>query len=104
MASPSKWTVQAPHSAMPQPNLVPVRPRVSRRTQSNGVSSATSTARSCPLTVRLIMIATTHNYSRSSKSHGMDHKVETLGIDWTHHFEFQPERSILSQCPTARVD
>ena len=31
------WTVQAPQSAMPQPNLVPVRPSVSRRTQSSGV-------------------------------------------------------------------
>ena len=23
---PSRWTVQAPHAAMPQPNLVPVSP------------------------------------------------------------------------------
>ena len=38
-ASPSRWTVQAPHRAMPQPNLVPVRPSVSRMTHSSGVSS-----------------------------------------------------------------
>src|ERR1700738_3876127 len=53
-ASPSRWTVQAPHRAMPQPNLVPVRPRVSRRTQSSGVSPSTSTVWSWPLTLSLI--------------------------------------------------
>src|SRR4029077_12023700 len=53
-ASPSRWTVQAPHRAMPQPNLVPVRPSVSRRTQSSGVSPSTSIARSWPLTLSLI--------------------------------------------------
>src|SRR5712691_4144467 len=44
--------VQAPHCAMPQPNLVPVSPSVSRRTQSNGVSGSTSTSCVCPLIVR----------------------------------------------------
>ena len=33
---PSRCTVQAPHSAMPQPNLVPVSPSVSRSTHSSG--------------------------------------------------------------------
>ena len=32
-------TVQAPHWAMPQPNLVPVRPSTSRSTQSSGMSA-----------------------------------------------------------------
>jgi hypothetical protein len=36
-------TVQAPQSAMPQPNFVPVMPSTSRSTQSSGVSPATST-------------------------------------------------------------
>ena len=40
---PSRWTVQAPHSAMPQPNLVPVSPITSRSTQSKGMSGGTST-------------------------------------------------------------
>jgi hypothetical protein len=31
-------TVQAPHCAMPQPNFVPVRPKVSRKTHSKGVT------------------------------------------------------------------
>src|SRR5213083_80521 len=39
---PSRWIVQAPHKARPQPNFVPVIPSTSRITQSNGVSSSTS--------------------------------------------------------------
>src|SRR5437016_14516124 len=41
-ASPLRWTVQAPHCAMPQPYLVPVKPRLSRKTQSRGVEGSTS--------------------------------------------------------------
>jgi len=33
----------APHSAMPQPNFVPVMPSTSRNTQRSGVSPSTST-------------------------------------------------------------
>src|SRR5262245_24303036 len=51
---PSIWTVQAPQRPMPQPNLVPVRPRVSRRTHNNGICDATSTLCCRPLTVKLI--------------------------------------------------
>ena len=40
---PLMWTVQAPQSAMPHPNLVPVMPSVSRRTHSSGIAGATST-------------------------------------------------------------
>ena len=46
---PSKWTVQAPHRATPQPNLVPVKPITSRKTQSSGMSSGTSTCCFLPL-------------------------------------------------------
>src|SRR5262249_13420243 len=51
VASPSRWTVQEPQSPLPQPNLVPVSPIESRRTQSSGVSGATSTSWLAPLTV-----------------------------------------------------
>src|SRR3989441_4770332 len=54
VATPSKWTVHAPHCAMPQPNFVPVRPRVSRSTQSSGVSGLSVTERDLPLTVNVI--------------------------------------------------
>src|SRR5262249_33306000 len=43
VATPPICTVQAPHSAMPQPNLVPVMPRTSRNTHKRGVSPSTST-------------------------------------------------------------
>src|SRR5436190_24054419 len=54
VATPSRCTVQAPHCAMPQPNLVPVSPSVSRSTQRSGVSGATSTVSRLPLTVKEI--------------------------------------------------
>src|ERR1700733_7911148 len=47
---PSTWIVQAPHSPAPQPNFVPVSSRVSRRTQSKGVSGETLSFFSLPLT------------------------------------------------------
>src|SRR5262245_43778100 len=53
-ARPSRCTVQAPQRAMPQPNLVPVRPRTSRRTHKSGVSWSTSTSCSAPLTLKVI--------------------------------------------------
>ena len=43
-ATPSMCTVQAPHCAMPQPYLVPVRPTCSRITHSSGVLGSTSTS------------------------------------------------------------
>ncbi len=52
VATPSIWTVQAPHCAMPQPYLVPVRPTFSLIAQSSGVSGSTSTLTDFPLIVR----------------------------------------------------
>ena len=49
VATPSICTVQAPHSAMPQPNFVPVMPSTSRNTQSSGVSPSTSMLCGVPL-------------------------------------------------------
>src|SRR5581483_2925081 len=46
-------TVQAPQNAIPQPNLVPVKPRVSRNTHSRGVFGGTSTTALLPLTVSI---------------------------------------------------
>src|SRR5437773_10498326 len=54
VATPSRCTVQAPHWAIPQPNLVPVSPRLSRSTHSSGVSGATLTVARLPLTVKLM--------------------------------------------------
>src|SRR6187551_1619384 len=49
VATPSICTVQAPHSAAPQPNLVPVMPSTSRKTQSSGVSPSASMPCEVPL-------------------------------------------------------
>jgi hypothetical protein len=51
VATPSTCTVQAPQSAMPQPNFVPVMPSTSRNTHSSGMSPSTSTVRMAPLTL-----------------------------------------------------
>ena len=45
MGTPSRSTVHAPHTANPQPNFVPVSPKVSRKAQSNGVAGARSSVR-----------------------------------------------------------
>ena len=47
-------TVQAPHSAFPHPNFVPVSPASSRRYQSKGSDGSPSHVCSCPLIVNLI--------------------------------------------------
>src|SRR5947209_4187815 len=55
-ASPLRWTVHAPHNAIPQPNFVPVNPKFSRTTQSSGVSGLTSTDCGFPLTFNRIIV------------------------------------------------
>src|SRR4029077_7474544 len=50
---PLTGTVQAPHCAAPQPNLVPVRPSSSRTTQISGVSACCSEYASLSLMVNL---------------------------------------------------
>ena len=57
IAFPSRCTVQAPQRAMPQPNLVPVSPRTSRKYQSNGRSGSPSKERATPFTFSEIMFA-----------------------------------------------
>jgi hypothetical protein len=52
-AAPSTCTVHAPHSPAPHPNFVPVNCKVSRKTQSSGVSDERLTFRSPPLTRRV---------------------------------------------------
>src|ERR1700722_1976315 len=54
-ALPSSSTVQAPHWAMPQPYLVPVRPISLRSAHSSGISASISRLCCSPLTLRVIM-------------------------------------------------
>src|SRR5258708_16475892 len=51
-AAPSMCTVQAPHCAMPQPYLVPVRPTCSRIAHNRGVLGLTLTSSVLPLIVK----------------------------------------------------
>src|SRR5690349_2422371 len=53
IASPFRCTVQAPHRAAPQPNLVPVMLRLSRSAQRMGVEGSASTCWSRPLMFRV---------------------------------------------------
>src|SRR5262245_60822068 len=55
VALPSMCTVQAPHEAMPQPNLVPVSLMGSGSTQRSGVLPATPNSLRCPWTVNAAM-------------------------------------------------
>src|SRR4030095_11877939 len=56
-ASPLRCTVHAPHSATPQPYLVPVMPSSSRRYHINGIVGSPSNENCAPLTVRLTMMS-----------------------------------------------
>src|ERR1700674_1251949 len=55
VGSPFTCTVHAPQSAMPQPNLVPVRLSWSRSAQRRGVSGAARKSTGSPLTKNLAM-------------------------------------------------
>jgi hypothetical protein len=55
IASPFLCTVHAPQRAIPQPNFVPVSPRMSRKYQSRGMSGSPSKARSVPFTLSFTM-------------------------------------------------
>jgi hypothetical protein len=56
-ASPLMCTVQAPHTAIPQPYFVPRRLRTSRITHNNGMSPGTSTVIDRPLMISLKVMA-----------------------------------------------
>ena len=55
VAAPSRWTVHAPHCAMPHPYFVPVRPACSLIAQSKGVLGSTFTSVVLPLIVKRAM-------------------------------------------------
>src|SRR5271154_6698215 len=63
--APSTCTVQAPHCAMPQPNLVPVNPSRSLSTQRRGMSGGASISLTSPLICRLTMSTSSRSYSGS---------------------------------------
>src|ERR1700737_3450193 len=54
MALPSRWTVHAPQSAIPQPNLVPGRPAISRTAHSRGMLGSASNVVDLPLSTNVV--------------------------------------------------
>src|ERR1700728_739287 len=52
VATPSMWTVQAPHCAMPQPYFVPCNPTTSRIAHKRGMSGSESRVIALPLSVK----------------------------------------------------
>src|SRR6266404_8866126 len=54
-ASPFRCTVQAPHSALPQPYLVPTSFSSPRSTQSSGVSGSAFTVTALPLMMSVVI-------------------------------------------------
>ena len=84
IASPSTCTVQAPQSACPQPNFVPVNPSVSRSTQSNGVSAPTSTECCFPFTViAMASIACAPSLSSSARLPSCAHFSPNSRVNFT---------------------
>src|ERR1700730_2276682 len=74
-ASPFTCTVHAPHSALPQPNLVPTSFSSPRSTHSSGVSGSAFTVTVLPLieSVVIVLLAcmfprTLHGYPRLGRS------------------------------------
>src|SRR6476661_8456824 len=66
VGTPLTCTVQAPQSAMPQPNFVPVRPITSRSTHRSGVSGSTSTVCILLLTLMVNAMACLHRATLSN--------------------------------------
>ncbi len=74
-ASPFTWMVHAPHSATPQPNLVPVSPSSSRSTQSMGVSPSTSTSARAPFTLSWSVICRPPHHRRASTRRAVSGRI-----------------------------
>src|ERR1700709_641962 len=73
VGAPSICTVQAPHSAIPHPNLVPVMPSTSRNTQRSGVSPSASMLCVFPLTLIVMAMASSFIGSRiGDREDGLD--------------------------------
>ncbi len=68
VARPSMCTVQAPHWAMPQPNLVPVMCSSSRITHSSGVSGSAWTVTARPLMVSWVDMDWSWSADRNGRS------------------------------------
>src|SRR5579862_103815 len=84
-------TVQAPHWPMPQPNLGPVIPRLSRSVQRSGVSASTSASRTLPLTLSLkAMPPSRLSLAESTAARGPSARKERYVVDLPNGWELRP--------------
>jgi len=90
-ASPSTCTVQAPHSALPHPNFVPVMFRVSRNTQRSGIWGLTSTVCGLPLSTKLIDMIPRYKNTAANKSSLESESGNILQQFW----QCKPRREII---------
>ena len=90
--SPSMCTVHAPHSAIPQPNFVPVISSVSRSTHKSGICGSTSTVVDFPFRIKVVLTSPLQppiSYNTSAMD-GNQRKVGALG-EKTFHGANMPE-------------
>src|SRR5580698_6507143 len=90
--TPSICTVQAPHWAMPQPNLVPVSPTISRSAHSSGISGGASISLASPLIRRLTIRHLRKATRRHSPSLATTIKLERRSVQKPLHFVEQAAR------------
>src|ERR1700693_287799 len=107
-ATPSMWTVQAPHCAMPQPYLVPVRPTHSRIAHNSGVLGSMSTSCAVPLMVRRAIPILPDQVAPEADAHILargrityasrgDHPPGSMRTLWRHPIPISlPEKSRIS--------
>src|SRR3954451_11525143 len=80
---PSMCTMQAPHSPVPQPNLVPVSLRSSRITHNSGVAAGASVAAGLPFTVKFVAIASSLDPRGAKAFAGLpDHPAGRERLQW----------------------
>ncbi|SIT44389.1 hypothetical protein BN2476_390048 [Paraburkholderia piptadeniae] len=80
---PSRWTVHAPHCAMPQPNFVPCRPATSRIAHSSGMLGSASSVVDLPLRTKVVDINDSECGSGSDRScalRGVSRRFAARGI------------------------
>src|SRR5205814_9789361 len=74
MAVPSRCSVQAPYSAMPQPNFVPVNPKESRMTHSSEVERSSSTVTGFPFKKKEVMATSMKSWVYCSQKVSRTHR------------------------------
>src|SRR5258707_2513104 len=105
VASPLMCTVHAPHSAIPQPNFVPVMFNVSRSTHKSGMSGLTSTVCGFPFRVKLMAMEPSLQQNAILQQFPVQIEIldEYRGISPTHYRLARRACRLFKESPAARV-